>query len=285
LDFAEKLGERMQIGIVGITALDRLLYADSAVTCAGGKGLVTALGLRRLAHAPRLLSLVGRASVVAGLVPAPLGRDLARVLDCDHRTWIGIGPDLSVRPYVRLGRRVPGCELPDVAAHLRGLDVVVVAHEEPALVRRSVEAASGRGAEVVTNLSAPLLHRLAAADPGAIGLLIDRSDVLLMNDAESALALRLAGGRTWADVASARLREVVVTEGRAGGWCSARPFRRRHRYRAARPEREVTPVGAGDTFTAGYVDARYAGGLGLRDACDAGARLAAEKVAVPTSSL
>jgi adenosine kinase len=158
-------------------------------------------------------------------------------------------------------------ELAPIAQRVGGLDLVVVAPNDPEAMLRHTDECRARGYPFVADPS----QQLAWADGPTIRRLIDGASVLLSNEYEAALIEQKTGWR--ADDILDRVGTRVVTLGAAG----ARVERRGEDpvvVPAVPDVPAVEPTGVGDAFRAGFV-AALAADLSFESAAQVGCVLAA----------
>jgi adenosine kinase len=158
-------------------------------------------------------------------------------------------------------------ELAPIAERVGGLDVVVIAPNDPEAMLRHTEECRERGYAFVADPS----QQLAWADGETIRRLIDGAAVLLSNEYEAALIEQKTG---WsAEDVLERVGIRVVTLGASGA-----RIERRHEdpivVSAVPGVPAIEPTGVGDAFRAGFVGA-WASGQGLESAAQVGCVLAA----------
>ncbi len=292
----------MRIGCVGMATLDTLLFipdqemldddvapVEEAIRCPGGKGMVTAAAVREQGGEVVPFALLGKEARLNGLLPRSLDRRYQLgLLERDSRTWITISHAQKVVTFVSRQGLLEGQE-EVVAEALAGffdeIDAVYVTVEDPIVLRAVLRLARSRGVPIALNASIPLLELLLGSDRDLLLGLLAESELIFSNHREGPRFLESLGLASWAAIPSDRGREVVVTEGEAGGQFSDGSARRWTRYEAVRPESVRCVVGAGDTFNGAYLVARWSSGLSAAESCSQGAALAARKVAVRASML
>jgi sugar/nucleoside kinase (ribokinase family) len=206
----------------------------------------------------------------------------------DSRTWITISQAQKVITFVAREEVPPEQEETALAAVARLVDEVdglYLTVEDPRILRAALEGARARGLPVALNASIPLLELLL---PGHRDLLVDlvaTSDVVLCNHREGPRFLAALKVDEWSAAPGPARREVVVTEGEAGGRFREGDLGDWTSFEAVAPESIRCVVGAGDTFNGGYLVARWGGGATVAQSCRRGAELAARKVAVRSSML
>jgi len=268
---------------------DAVTPVEEAARCPGGKGMVTAGAIREEGGEVVPFSLLGRESQLDGLLPQALDRRYRlQLLDRDSRTWITISHAQKVITFVfrqelaEEHRKVAAEALAGLLDEVDGLYVTV---EDPIVLRAVRELARARGVPIALNASIPLLELLLPNDRDLLVDLVRDSELIFCNHREWPRFLDGLGNGDLSALPLDRGREVVVTEGEAGGRFSDGDLSHWTRFEAVRPQSVRCVVGAGDTFNGAYLVARWASGLSAAESCQRGARLAAQKVAVRASML
>ena len=157
-------------------------------------------------------------------------------------------------------------ELAPVAHRVGGLDLVVVAPNDPVAMLRHTDECRTRGIPFAADPS----QQLAFMDGESIRRLIDGADYLLTNEYESHLACQKTG---WtAEELAERVRVQVQTRGKDGVTVRVRgeePIE----VSAAREVRRADPTGVGDAFRAGFLTGLSAK-LSMRRCAELGSMLA-----------
>jgi adenosine kinase len=157
-------------------------------------------------------------------------------------------------------------ELGPVAQRVGGLDLVVIAPNDPVAMLRHTDECRTRGIPFAADPS----QQLAFMDGESIRRLIDGADYLLTNEYEAHLACQKTG---WSpDELAERVRVQVQTRGKDGVTVRVRgedPIE----VSAAREVRRADPTGVGDGFRAGFLTG-LAAGLPLRRCAELGSMLA-----------
>jgi len=292
----------MKIGCVGMTTIDTLLFTDvlpqsheglsrvqSARTCIGGKGMVTALSAFMLGCDVSLLTMVGDREEVTSLLPADFsGKYFLETLQSNNRTWIPVSNDQSTVTFIYSSplRDFDRAEVFSTVGEFVGsIEVLYISTEHTFLIKEAALAASRLSVPLVSNLNTPLicdLEDLAGAMPK---LLVDVSHTIIMNEAESEQALAKLNLRGWTEVTSPCLQEIIITQASRGGVFAVRPFTKWVRYEAQPVKETVCTVGAGDTFNGAYLKSRFIEKSSILGSCENAARAAGMKVCLPSSSL
>jgi sugar/nucleoside kinase (ribokinase family) len=254
----------------------------------GGKGWVTASTLALLGADVVLTTLVSQRSRVARESYRYVHGRYLPVLSKDHEVWIitsADGPDVT---YVALATPRSDQALqryvvpPDFSS-----DVVAVylAAEDPTLLQACMLSAERSNLPLVVNCSSALLAYAGAENSSFIGSIVGSANTLLMNVHESREVLGALGKRSWNDFVGGPLQEIVITDSIRGGSYSSRPFDRWDHYEAVAALPGGTETGAGDSFNAGYLLARFGRSESLAAACCYGASIAARCVGTLSSSI
>jgi hypothetical protein len=294
----------MGIGVVGMLTIDHLIFTrkplvagyddgheglswvTDSLTCLGGKGGVPAMYFNEQSCNFALMCLAGDLGQLDGLLPPGFATEfIVAVLDKAHEVWATIDIADGVHSYVQLGvADIVSTVLNDVAARFAAsTDVIYLSCEDTRLVAAILAQLPMAGKPIVTNLSLPLMLVVEEDDVLQIRSIVDVSDCLIMNEREAARALRLLGLRDWSDLESNM--EIVITNGADGGRFSSGELRTWHRYRAVKVREVACEIGAGDTFAAAYVRARFVDKLAPAESCDYAAKAAATKLTVKSSSV
>lgn len=281
------------VACIGMSTLDTVLRNDrfrympehvnvvtSCTESLGGKGLVAALALIYRQVPTRLVSLVGRDSAI----PAACGHrispeSLLPTLDQDSRTWLMIDDAQQVVTCVAVGRRTSALSEVHraiIADVIDAADVVYLSTEDNEVLDVSITHLRATDTLLATNLCMPLINMLHSA--ARVSALLQRTKILLLNERESAIALKMLGVPTWGDLRGTRLSEIVITGGSAGGSYAQYPFASWQTYSAVPVELVGCVAGAGDTFNGAYLAARAWQRLPMADSCWAAAQLSAVKV-------
>ncbi|MBM6404065.1 carbohydrate kinase family protein [Phycicoccus sp. CSK15P-2] len=148
-----------------------------------------------------------------------------------------------------------------------GLDLVLVAPDDPEAMLRHTDECRGRGIPFVADPS----QQLAFADGPFIRQLVDGADYLFTNEYESHITETKTG---WTqDEIDERVTTRVITLGKEGAVIRTRGEDEIHVPVAGEVER-VDPTGVGDAFRAGFL-VGLAGGLGHERCAQIGSVLAA----------
>jgi len=287
----------MRIGCVGMATLDTLLFVpdqelvhdtvlpvDVAVRCPGGKGMVTAAAVLEQGGEVVPFSLLGEDSELAELLSDGLGRVYQlQLLPNDSRTWISVSHAQKVVTFVSRADLPPRQErvaLEAVTTMVEEVDVLYLTVEDPKILAAALKAARASDIPVALNASVPLLGLLHSAHRPLLADLIARSSLIFCNHMEDRRVLRALGINRWSDAPEPDKREVVVTEGPAGGRVSTAASDDWIRFESSPAESVRCVVGAGDTFNGAYITARWAIGSPPAESCRRGAELAARKVAL-----
>ncbi|MDN5798104.1 MAG: carbohydrate kinase family protein [Intrasporangium sp.] len=284
----------MQIAITGSIATDHLmrfdgLFADSLVVeqldkislsfltedlqvRRGGVAANIAFGMANLGQRPILVGSVGedftdyrswleRHGVDCTSVHYSESQHTARFVCTTDRDMAQIATF-----YAGAMAEAREIELGPVAQRVGGLDLVVVAPNDPiAMLRHSDECRSRRIA-----FAADPSQQLAFMDGDSIRRLIDGAEYLFTNEYESHLACQKTG---WSPEELAdRVRVQVKTRGKDGVTVRVRgeePVE----VSAAREVRRADPTGVGDAFRAGYLTG-LASALPTRRCAELGSMLA-----------
>jgi adenosine kinase len=157
-------------------------------------------------------------------------------------------------------------ELGPIADRLGGLDLVLIAPDDPdAMLRHSQECRVRR----IPFIADPS-QQLAVADGATIRLLVDGATYLFTNEYEAYLTEQKTGW-TASDILD-RVQVRVITRG-AKGATIHRQGQETLVVPAAREVRKADPTGVGDAFRAGFITG-LAGGLDLRRCAELGSMLA-----------
>jgi sugar/nucleoside kinase (ribokinase family) len=292
----------MKIGCIGMTTLDTLMFTDrlpvenedlgrvqGVYECLGGKGMVTALSVFSQGCATSFFTLVGLKSEIMTLLPNGFDSDyLLEVLKANNRTWIPISSDRRTSLFVYsspLRQDARSRVLNSLPAFLDGIDVLYLSTEYMFVIREAARIALERELPVVMNLNSALMSDAECSGKDVRDLLVPSSSTLILNEHESDQAMSRLDLRTWSAVSSPRLQEVVITKGASGGVVASKPFEEWNTYQAQSQGVPICPVGAGDTFNGGYIKARFVEGKSPLNSCTDAARLAGQKLTVPSSSL
>lgn len=267
---------------------DAVAPVEEAVRCPGGKGIVTAGAIQEDGGEVTPFSLLGKETRLSAMLPPSLDRRYQlELLDGDSRTWITISHAQKVVTYVSRqelptahGRVVDEA----LAALIDEVDALYVTVEDPAVLRGALRLARGREIPIALNASIPLLDLLLPNDRDLLLGLVVGSDLIFCNHREGPRFLKDLGVGDWS-LLPGETREVVVTEGEAGGKHSDGDLSHWSRFEAVPAERVRCVVGAGDTFNGAYLVSRWSCGLSAAESCRRGAGLAARKVAVRASML
>jgi sugar/nucleoside kinase (ribokinase family) len=294
----------MGIGVVGMLTIDHLLFTQrplaagyddgheglswvtDSLTCVGGKGGVPAMYFHEESVDFSLTCLTGRPGGLGELLPLGFPTEfIVPGLDKTHEVWATIDAADGVHSYVYLGSAdISPRALSDVAARLASsADIFYLSCEDSRLLAAILHQLPVVGKPVVTNLSLPLMLVVEEANIVRIRSIVDVSDCLIMNEREAAQALRLLELRDWTDLG--RSMEIVITNGADGGRFSSDELQRWYQYHAVRVSGVACEIGAGDTFAAAYVRARFVDRLAQADSCDYAAKAAAAKLRVKSSSV
>jgi adenosine kinase len=157
-------------------------------------------------------------------------------------------------------------ELGPISDRLGGLDLVVIAPDDPEAMQRHTQECRTRGIAFIADPS----QQLAFADGPTIRRLVKGAAYLFTNEYEAHL-IEQKTGWTAADIL-ARVGVRVVTRG-GDGVTISRQDEETITVPAAREVRKADPTGVGDGFRAGFVTG-LSGGLNLRRCAELGAMLA-----------
>ena len=157
-------------------------------------------------------------------------------------------------------------ELHPLAERVGGLDLVVIAPNDPDAMLRHTEECRQRGYPFAADPS----QQLARMDGPAISSLIDGARYLLCNDYEAGLIESKTGWSS--DEVLARVGTWVITKG-ANGVSVFVPGQPAREVPTVREERKADPTGVGDAFRAGFL-AGVAWGLSLERSAQVGSLLA-----------
>lgn len=138
-------------------------------------------------------------------------------------------------------------DLRAVADRTGGLDLVVIAPDDPQAMVRHTEACRELGIRFAADPSQQLA-RLSGAE---VRSLIDGAAVLFTNQYEASLLLRSTG---WSikEVLD-RIGQWITTYGNSGVRIESRDRRKKLTVHAAQVAMEVDPTGVGDAFRAGFL--------------------------------
>lgn len=289
----------MRIAVTGSIATDHLMtfsgrfsdsLLDGELETLSVSFLVDDLSIFRGGVAGNISFGLGQLGLRPVLVGA-VGQDFA-----DYRAWlqrhnvdtssIHVAEDLHTARFVcttdsaanQIASFYPGAmsaarhiELEPIAARLGGIDLVVIAPNDPEAMRRHTEECRVRGYSFAADPS----QQLAFLDGESIRELITGADYLFTNEYEAALTQTKTGWSS-AEIAQ-RVGVRVTTLGAKGAqidvageptiWVSAVPG-----------ITTVDPTGVGDAFRAGFL-AGVANGLQLQRCAELGSLLAAEVLA------
>jgi adenosine kinase len=157
-------------------------------------------------------------------------------------------------------------ELGPISERLGGLDLVVIAPDDPDAMLRHTQECRTRGIAFIADPS----QQLAFADGPAIRRLVDGAAYLFTNEYEAHLTEQKTGW-TAADILD-RVGVRVITRGGDGATIHRRD-EETITVPAAREVRKADPTGVGDGFRAGFVTG-LSGGLDLRRCAELGSMLA-----------
>ncbi|MGN6754145.1 MAG: carbohydrate kinase family protein [Intrasporangium sp.] len=284
----------MQIAITGSIATDHLmtfdgLFADSLVVeqldkislsfltedlqvRRGGVAANIAFGMANLGQRPILVGSVGedftdyrswleRHGVDCQSIHYSESQHTARFVCTTDRDMAQIATF-----YAGAMTEARDIELAPVAQRVGGLDLVVVAPNDPVAMLRHTDECRTRGIPFVADPS----QQLAFMDGESIRRLINGADYLLTNEYEAHLACQKTG---WSpEELAERVRVQVRTRGKDGVTVRVRgedPIE----VHAAREVRRADPTGVGDGFRAGFLTG-LAAGLPMRRCAELGSMLA-----------
>jgi sugar/nucleoside kinase (ribokinase family) len=264
---------------------EALVRASNVVACLGGKGVIPALTLKRLGIATGLLcltSVADRDRSWNNLLSQTLGRQyLIPALEEANTAWIMVGVDGHTYTAVQERSCHPSWTAQLATMARRFLDdfsAVYIAAEDPDLLAAVHVECVQRPTKIVVNPSNALLGRLAET-PQTFEKLLARASCLIMNEAESAAALKQLGISDWSYFESYWLRCIVVTAGSKGGKYSEAPFSEWTEFEPVRSTLDVIcPVGAGDVFTGAFLRYWLVESDPAGIACQKAAALASEKI-------
>jgi sugar/nucleoside kinase (ribokinase family) len=263
-------------------------HVSGVVRAIGGKGWITASTIAWLGSSPTLFALVGEDSRIAPTLSTSVRSELQQCLDHDHEIWTVLGGERHRVMYSWFGKASP-YRLDAALARLDNVHiqsaVVYIAAEHPAVVATALARARRERRTLVVNLSGALVKLILPDDASLFTELARSADVLLLNEFESELALRLLGIRSWSELTDSAVREIIVTNGSKGGRYAMRPFRDWAHYDAVPARHMASEIGAGDTFNGAFLVARYVRGETVGDACDFAAGIATACVESPRPSL
>lgn len=284
----------MQIAITGSIATDHLmtfdgLFADSLVVeqldkislsfltedlqvRRGGVAANISFGMANLGQRPVLVGAVGEDFTDYRSWLERHGVDCASIhySDSHHTARFICTTDQDMAQiatfYAGAMAEARDIELAPVADRVGGLDLVVVAPNDPeAMLRHSDECRTRR-----IPFAADPSQQLAFMDGESIRRLVDGAEYLFTNEYESHLAAQKTG---WTeDEIASRVRVQVKTRGKDGVVVRVQgeePIE----VHVARELRKVDPTGVGDAFRAGYLTG-IASGLGPRRCAELGSMLA-----------
>ena len=292
----------MRIGCVGMTTLDTLLFVpeqemldddvvsvEEAVHCPGGKGMVTAVAIVEAGGEVVPFSLLGKEGGLQELLPSNLDRRYQlKLLDRDSRTWITVSQAQKVITFVAR-QELPEEREEAASAALPGLleevDALYLTVEDPIILKVALTLARSRRVPIALNASIPLLELLLPRSRELLVDLVAGSDLIFCNHREGPRFLEALGIEEWSSLPASGQRELVVTEGEAGGKFSEGTLERWCRFEPVPPSDVRCVVGAGDTFNGAYMVARWGEGASAAESCRRGAELAARKVAIRASML
>lgn len=292
----------MIIGCLGMTTLDTLLFTESipnvteglgrvseSILSLGGKGMVTSLAIHCLGCNVAIFTLVGDKLEVLKLLPHSFSIDyFQECLYYNNKTWIAMSKKQEVVTYVcpsNIREKQTRTLLQNVSEFVEKVGLLYISTEYIPVIRRAVEVASHLRTPVVTNPNLPLLTDPDDKTGDVFRLLINKSHTVLLNEVESEAALFKLGKKTWADVLSDNLQEVIITKGEKGGVFSQKPFTTWQSYDAEQPSSIECVVGAGDTFNGAYIKYRFVDGLSQKESCTYAARVASKKISTKSSHL
>jgi adenosine kinase len=234
----------------------------------GGTGANIAFGMGMLGARPMLVGAVGRdaAEYLNWLSDHGVDCSTVRVSDSLATARFTCTTDDD---HAQLATFYPGAmveaALIDIA-DLPGLDLVVVAPDDPGAMLRHSASCRDRGVAFAADPS----QQLAYMDGESIRDLVEGAAYLFTNDYESGLVHEKTGWSS-ADVLG-RVGTRVTTHG-AGGIVVERDGEEPLHVGVAPARQVVEPTGVGDAFRAGFLTAT-AWGVGLERACQVGALLA-----------
>jgi adenosine kinase len=284
----------VQIAITGSIATDHLmtfdgLFADSLVVeqldkislsfltqdlqvRRGGVAANIAFGMANLGQRPILVGAVGEDFTDYRSWLERHGVDCAsiRYSESQHTARFVCTTDADMAQiatfYAGAMTEAREIELAPVARRVGGLDLVVVAPNDPVAMLRHSDECRARGIPFAADPS----QQLAFMDGESIRRLIDGAEYLFTNEYESHLACQKTG---WTPEELAdRVRVQVKTRGKDGATVRVRgeaPIE----ISAAREVRRADPTGVGDAFRAGFLTG-LATKLPLRRCAELGSMLA-----------
>jgi adenosine kinase len=157
-------------------------------------------------------------------------------------------------------------ELAPIAARVGGLDLVVVAPNDPEAMRRHTEEARALGIPFVADPS----QQLSSLDGDQIKALVDGAELLVSNDYEAALIVSKTGWSS--DEVLDHVGTRITTLG-AKGCVIERRGEAAIEVPVVPEDRKADPTGVGDAFRAGFLAAR-AWSLDLERSAQVGTLLA-----------
>lgn len=264
----------MQIAITGSIATDHLmtfdgLFADSLIVeqldkislsfltedlqvRRGGAAANIAFGMANLGQRPVLVGAVGSDFTDYRSWLERHGVDCAsiRYSESQHTARFVCTTDRDMAQiatfYAGAMTEAREIELAPVARRVGGLDLVVVAPNDPVAMLRHSDECRARGIPFAADPS----QQLAFMDGESIRRLIDGAEYLFTNEYESHLACQKTG---WSpDELADRVQVQVKTRGKDGVTVRRRgeaPIE----VSAAREVRRADPTGVGDAFRAGFL--------------------------------
>ena len=266
LVFAGRFADQLLPGRLECVSLSFL--ADSLDIRRGGAAANIAYGLGRLGLAPVLLGAVGSDFEPHRVLLKEAGVDTESVR---------VSPDLHTARFVcttdadqnQIATFYTGAmaearhiRLAPVLARTQGLDLVLVAPNDPEAMLRHTRECHELGLAVAADPS----QQLARLERDQVRTLIDRSRMLFTNEYESALLQERTG---WTqEQILARTGLWITTLGAAGSRIR-QAGRTALEVPAAQARRVVDPTGVGDAYRAGFL-AALARGAQLRDAARLG---------------
>jgi adenosine kinase len=251
---------------------------DDLVQHRGGAGANIAYGLGLLGLAPVLVGAVGSdfADYEAWLRRHGVDTHSVHWSDLKHTARFVCTTDAANNQiasfYSGAMAEAADIELEPVHARVGGLDLVVIAPNDPKAMVRHTQECRASGYPFVADPS----QQLAWADGEMIRDLVAGADVLFTNEYEAALLLQKTG---WsADDVLARVGTWVTT--RAADGVLVRCAGEEPLSVIAVPEtKPVEPTGGGDALRAGFIAGRM-WGLGLERATQLGSAVATAAVEV-----
>lgn len=305
MSLSSAVGSGRTIGVVGTVVLDHLMYVEDF---AGGSSLLVDDGVSRVSHVEDVLGGKGmvcaRAMLHQGAQVLPLfGLDTQNILasmwpegmsqdtcdaaqDAAHEAWIVVRDARGLHTFISLAS--VSKRSPKLDPFLAAIDYLYISYEDVSILKRLLADLGRPGCRpsvLALNATAPLILELTEKWPEGLLKLLEHATVVLLNEGEERLLFEALGANSWNQVVGPDDREVVVTQGAAGGRWLAPGSGDWRRFNANVVAMPVCLVGAGDTFNGAYLVARWLDAKDIGESCAEAATLAALKIRTRSSSL